>query len=153
MGHMSLHRAIELAAKGIFPEDDVKVDGHEFYIRSLLDTKNGKLEDGETGYFRHVHIGKDDRVFFSIKTETDGKYEAKLKRIQYRGWGNKGTSKVDIVVTGLLAKAGGYGAAAAVVLKVLKEFNFQSAIDGDWELAAAKIVDAIGIQLAENNRT
>ncbi len=148
---MPLHRAIKQAAKGVFPEDDVRVNGHDFYIRSLVDTKNSKLEEGETGYFRHVHIGKDDRVFFSVKTETDGKYEAKLKRIQYRGWGNKGTSKGDIIVTGLLAKAGGWGVAAAAALKVLKEFNFQSVIDGDWEIEAAKIIDAIGMQLASNS--
>ncbi len=148
---MPLHRAIKQAAKGVFPEDDIRVNGHDFYIRSLLDTKNSKLGEGETGYFRHVHIGKDDRVFFSVKTETDGKYEAKLKRIQYRGWGNKGTSKEDIIVTGLLAKAGGWGVATAAALKVLKEFNFQSVIDGDWEIEAAKIIDAIGMQLASNN--
>ncbi len=146
MARIPLYKAVDLAVRGVFPDDGVEVNGHDFYIRSLKN-KN-KLKGDETGYFRHQHVGKDDRVFFSIKVKGKDDYDAKITRIQYRGPLNSGTANEDIVVTGLIASAGGVGAASATILTCLKKLNLQSKIDGDWEPAAAKIVDAIGIRMA-----
>jgi len=147
---MALVKAVDMAVKGEFPPDVVQLDGHNFYIRSLAN-KN-RLEGDETGYFRHEHIGEDDRVFFSIKVPKeprDHRYEATITRIEYRGFMNSGTKKYDLAVTGALtAIAGPGGAFAAKILAVLKNLNLQARFDGDWELAAAKVVDAIGRRMA-----
>lgn len=143
---MALVKAVDLAVRGEFPPDGVQIDGHGFYIRSLAN-KN-RLEGNETGYFRHEHVGEDDRVFFSVKVIGAGKYEAKITRIEYRGPLNDGTKKYDLVVTGALSLAGPEAAIVGTILSFVKRLNLQSRLDGDWEVAAAKVVDAIGRRLA-----
>ena len=79
---IKLAEAVELAVNGA-NAPDTNVDGHTFSIRSV---RNKNLLDGdETSYFRHVHSGKDDRVFYSVQLQSDKKYAAKITRIQFRG--------------------------------------------------------------------
>jgi hypothetical protein len=78
-----LNEAISMAVRGEFPRGASEIDGHEFYVGSI---KNKNLPQGdETSYFRHEHVGKDDRVFHSIKLGANqGEYTARLTRVQFR---------------------------------------------------------------------
>jgi hypothetical protein len=143
---MALVKAVDMAVKGEFPPDGVQIDGHSFYIRAL--SNKNRLEGNETGYFRHEHVGEDDRVFFSVKVKGSGTYEAKITRIEYRGFLNSGTKKYDLVVNGALLAVGPEAAIVVTILDFLKGLNLQSRLDGNWEVAAAKVVDAIGRRMA-----
>src|SRR5262245_30050762 len=101
-------KVIDKAVRGIFPNEDenVSVGKHNFFIRSLKN-KN-LLEPGETGYFRHQHIGQDDRVFYSVTLgKTKGEHRSFITRIQFRGPLNKdGTKRFGFEVTDILPHAG-----------------------------------------------
>ena len=157
-----LSDAIKIAIKGDFPPSASQIDGHDFYIRSIKN-KN-MLKDDETSYFRHEHVGTDDRVFYSIK-RTPGAaipYTAKLTRIQFRGpfvkngfrdIGDHGIDVTDAVK--VLAAAGGItaslpGSWLAFALLV-SELDIQGFLDGNWVPAAAKVADLIGIEMVRQN--
>ena len=153
-----LKDAIEMAVKGEFPPGASEIDGHDFYIRSVKN-KN-LLKEDETSYFRHEHIGKDDRVFYSIKVQAPGKYTAKLTRIQFRGpfvkngfrpIGDQGIDVTDAVK--ILAAAGGLstGLPASWIpfVVVVTELDVQGFLDGNWVPAAAKVADMIGKEMAK----
>jgi len=148
-----LSKAVDMAVRGIFPNEDtenVVVDGHRFYVRSV---KNKNLLKGdETGYFRHQHIGKDDRVFYTIKLgKKKGEHRSFVSRIEFRGPLNKdGTKKFGIDVTDALGAVGPKGKIAAEIIKFLQNLNLGGMIDGNWPVAAAKIVDAIGRRMAQD---
>lgn len=153
---ISLTKAVDLAVRGIHADEDthgVKLNGHNFYIRGQQ--RSPLIAAGETGYFRHQHLGKDDRVFYAVTNidKDEGTYSAKLTRIQLRGPLNSGTRKLGpkgIEVAGYLEAAGVPGAGIAKkVLSFLKDFNLQNRIDGNWTAEAAKIVDAIGARMAK----
>jgi hypothetical protein len=153
---ISLTKAVNLAVRGIHADEDthsVKLNGHNFYIRGQQ--PHTLIAAGETGYFRHQHLGKDDRVFYAVtKIDKDeGTYSAKITRIQFRGPLNSGTRKLGprgMEVAGYLEAAGVPGAGIAKrVLGFLKDFNLQNRIDGNWTAEAAKIVDAIGARMAK----
>lgn len=145
---MPLARAVDLAVRGEFPPDSVQVGEHTFFIRAL--SNKNLLQGDETCYFRHQHVGDDDRVFFSVKVKGKDSYEAKITRIQFRGPGNSGTKTFDVAVTGALSLTGVGATVASAIVTILKGFNIQSRLDGDWEVSAAKIVDAIGRRMALN---
>jgi hypothetical protein len=158
-----LNDAIKLAVNGEFPPGPSQIDGHEFYIRSIKN-KN-MLKDGETSYFRHEHVGKDDRVFYSIKPNPGAliPYTAHLTRIQFRGpfvkngfrdIGDRGIDVTDAVK--VLAAAGGItaslpGSWLAFAL-VVRELDIQGFLDGDWVPAAAKVADLIGIEMVRQKQ-
>jgi len=147
-----LKQAVDMVVRGIAPSEDnqgVILDDHHFYIRPITSNKN-LLEPGETSYFRHRHVGNDDRVFYSVNVKGKDSYDAKITRIQYRGPFNSGMKKVNIHVGGALKDTGLSGAIAAKVLSLLAGLNIQSKLDGDWEVQAAKIVDAIGQRMASD---
>ena len=161
-------KVIDKAISGIFPDEDsenVNIDKHNFYVRAL---KNKNLLKGdETGYFRHQHLGEDDRVFYTIKLgKKKGDYTAKISRIEYRGPLNpNGTHRFGFEVTGILGPLGaalggaigGPGGAAIgqkageiaqKLIKFIQDLRLQSRLEGEWERAAAKVVDAIGLRMS-----
>jgi hypothetical protein len=162
-------KVIDKAVRGIFPDEDesVVVDGHHFFIRSV---KNKNLLKGdETGYFRHQHVGQDDRVFYTVKLgKKKGEHRSFISRIEFRGPLNKdGTKRFGIEVTGALGIAGGIfggilggpegaaagkkaGEIAAKIIRFLQDLNLQAVLDGNWPVAAAKCVDAIGRRMAQD---
>jgi hypothetical protein len=115
---------------------------------SILGKNRNLLKDGETGYFRHRHAGKDDRVFYSISVNDKNDYSAKITRIQYRGPLNAGIKKYGVEVAGALKETGAQGAILGFLLERVSKLNLQAKLDGNWELQAAKIVDAIGRRMA-----
>ena len=158
-----LKEAIKLAVSGEFPPGPSSIDGHEFYIRSI-NNKN-LLKNGETSYFRHEHIGKDDRVFYSIKPNPGAAipYTAKLTRIQFRGpfvengfrdMGDRGIDVTDAVK--VLAEAGGLTSLLPSewleFILVVKELDLQGFLDGNWVPAAAKVADLIGIEMVRQGK-
>ncbi|MBY6151975.1 hypothetical protein KUV47_02020 [Vannielia litorea] len=149
-----LTKAIDIAVKGGFPTSGSKIDGHSFFIRSVKN--DNRTKGDETSYFRHEHIGKDDRVFYAIKLgNKKGEYTAKITRIQFRGPlvknGFKDIENGGIDVT-TAAKA--LGAAWTqnwpLLAKLVSELNAQLILDGNWLPAAAKVVDMIGARMAED---
>src|SRR5690606_16896446 len=61
------------------------LQGHEFQLRSHR-FRGKPLGGDETSYFRHLHAGKDDRIFYRITLgDQKGTYEAEITRIQWRG--------------------------------------------------------------------
>lgn len=152
----SLEDAIKLAVKGEFPPGVSEIDGHEFYIRAI--SNKNLLADGETGYFRHEHAGKDDRVFYSIEVGKGAKgYTAKLTRVQFRGpfvkngfrsIGHRGIDVTDAVK--VLSAAAGISAAPAgwiPFIIAITELDAQGFLDGNWLPAAAKVADMIGMEM------
>jgi hypothetical protein len=122
------------------------------------------LKDGETSYFRHEHVGKDDRVFYSIQRNPGAliPYTAKLTRIQFRGpfvkngfrdIGDRGIDVTDAVK--VLAAAGGLTSllpsAWFEFALAVRELDIQGFLDGNWVPAAAKIADLIGIEMVRQN--
>lgn len=157
---IKLAEAVELAVNGA-NAPDTNIDGHTFSIRSV---RNKNLLDGdETSYFRHVHSGKDDRVFYSVQLQSDEKYAAKITRIQFRGpfvkngfrpLGDTGIDVTDAVklATAAVASAGaGWVVAIPALAAVIKDMDVQGFLDGDWVPAAAKVVDHIGKAMAERS--
>jgi hypothetical protein len=155
-----LKDAISMAIRGDFPPGASELDGHDFYIRSAKN--RGLLKDGETSYFRHEHIGKDDRVFYAIRLgDTKGQYTAKLTRIQFRGpfvkngfrpIGDRGIDVTDAVK--VLAAAGGLSGLPSswVAFAIaVTELDAQGFLDRNWVPAAAKVVDMIGKRMAEGS--
>ncbi|MEU7864210.1 hypothetical protein [Nonomuraea sp. NPDC049141] len=146
-----LDEAIKMAVAGDYPPGASEIDGHEFYIRAI-DNKN-LLQDGETSYFRHEHAGKDDRVFYSIKLEGNGKYTAKITRIQFRGpyvtngFRDIGDHGIDVTDAVKLLAAGLTGDWIALAI-LIKELDLQGFLDGNWIPAAAKVTDMIGKAMA-----
>ncbi len=145
-----LDKAVDMAVRGIFPEGNTKVGKHIFRIRSLKN-KN-RLEKGETGYFRHVIRGKDNRVFFAIKVNGNGAHSAKITRIQYRGlFGGNGFTVFGVNVTDAAEQSGEPRAVVvAKLVKITKKIakKIQKALVGKFEPQAAIIVDAIGRRMA-----
>src|SRR5687768_10781161 len=98
---IKLSQAVDMIVRGIEPDEgtqSVKVDDHNFYIRPH--GNRNLLTNRETSYFRHQHLGKDDRVFYSIRVKGVNSYDAKITRIQYRGPFNSGGMKffgIDVV--------------------------------------------------------
>jgi len=152
---MNLEKAIDLAVRGKFPDDGVRVNGHGFFVRALVGSD--LLKTGETGYLRHEHIGKDDRIFYSIKVldKSKGTFTAKITRIQFRGPFNSGTKKfgpTGVAIGGLLGSTGvavTAGAALAAISAFLKDFKLQAMFDGDFVSAAIIIINKIGARLAK----
>jgi len=152
---MNLDEAIDLAVSGKFPPDDVRVNGHGFFVRALVGSD--LLAEGETGYLRHTHIGKDDRIFYSINDidKSNGTFTAKITRIQFRGPFNSGTRKfgpVGVTIGGLLGATGigvETGAALAAISKFLEDFDLQHFFDGDFVSAAVIIINKIGRRMAK----
>ncbi len=154
-----LNQAIKIAVNGGFPEDSSKIDGHEFFIRSV---KNKNLcKSGETSYFRHEHAGKDDRVFYAIGGPgpvSKKPYTAALTRIQVRGpfvkngfrdIGDRGISVTDAVT--ILALGAGLSSVPATWIPfviAVTELDAQGFLDGNWVPAAAKVADKIGARMA-----
>ncbi|PNE17560.1 hypothetical protein [Amycolatopsis sp. BJA-103] len=152
-----LDDAIAIAVQGDFPSGASEIDGHDFYVRSVRN--KGLLDEGETSYFRHEHIGKDDRVFYSIDLRDSGEYSARITRIQFRGpfvkngfrpLGDRGIDVTDAVK--VLAAAGGVisnlPGAWIVFAVAIAELDAQGFLDGNWMPAAAKVVDKIGKEMA-----
>jgi hypothetical protein len=157
---IKLSEAVELAVNGA-NAPDTKVDGHTFSLRSV---RNKNLLDGdETSYFRHVHGGKDDRVFYSVQLQPNKKYTAKITRIQFRGpfvkngfrpLGDTGIDVTDAVKLAAAAAASagaGWAVAIPALAAVIKDLDVQGFLDGDWVPAAAKVVDQIGKAMAERS--
>jgi hypothetical protein len=154
-----LNEAIDIAVRGEFPPGASEIDGHDFYIRSV---KNKNLLQGdETSYFRHEHIGKDDRVFYSVKLGAKkGDYTVKLTRIQFRGpfvkngfrpIGDRGIDVTDAVK--VIAAAGGLSALPSSWIPfvvAVTELDAQGFLDGNWVPAAAKVADKIGKRMAQD---
>jgi hypothetical protein len=143
---ISLEQALDLVVKGEKPDEDsqnVKLGKHKFYIRPLDGNRN-LLKDGETSYFRHQHVGKDDRVFFAVKVKGKGSYDAKITRIEYRGLAQNPLIKAGMTAVDAAIGAGGMLQSNAGVVQKWR--------DGDWEKEAAKIVDAIGKRMAANGK-
>lgn len=149
-------QAIDIAVKGEFPPGVSEIDGHEFYIRSVKN--RGMLQGDETSYFRHEHVGKDDRVFYSVKLgQKTGEYTAKLTRIQFRGpfvkngfrpIGDNGIDVTDAVK--VLAAAGGLPGSWMAFAIAITELDGQGFLDGNWVPAAAKVADMIGKRMAQD---
>jgi hypothetical protein len=153
----ALNEAITMAVKGEFPPGPSEIDGHEFYIRSVKN--KGLLEGDETSYFRHEHIGKDDRVFYSIKLGPKaGAYTARITRIQFRGpfvkngfrpLGDHGIDVTDAVkVLSSAAGLSGLPTSWIAFAIAVTELDGQGFLDGNWVPAAAKVADMIGKQMA-----
>ncbi len=142
----TLVSAVEQAIDNGYP-GSIEVRKHKFALRSL-GNKN-RLQGDETGYFRHEHAGEDDRVFFAVKVNGPNSYEARITRIEYRGFLNSGTKKYDLLVNGAASAPNVAVSVVAKVVAFLKELNIQSAFDGSWEIAAAEIVDTFGKEMAE----
>ncbi len=151
-----LKQAIDMAVQGEFPPGGSEIDGHDFYIRSI---KNKNLLKGdETSYFRHEHVGKDDRVFYSVTLGPNkGDYKVKLTRIQFRGpfvkngfrdIGDHGIDVTDAVK--LIAAAGGLPGSWIAFIILLTELDLQGFLDGNWLPAAAKVADMIGQRMAQD---
>ena len=156
---MPLDKAVDLAVRGQFPDDDVRVNGHGFFVRALVPSE--LLQEGETGYLRHEHIGKDDRIFYSINVldKAKGTYSAKIVRVQFRGPFNPSGSKklgTGIEVAGFFKASTDprvqvVAAALETIMKIikgLKDAKLQALLDGDFVTAAATIVDRIGMRVA-----
>jgi hypothetical protein len=154
----ALKEAIDIAVRGEFLPGVSEIDGHEFYIRSVKN--KGLLQEDETSYFRHEHVGQDDRVFYSIKLgNKKGEYTAKLTRIQFRGpfvkngfrpIGDRGIDVTDAVK--VLAAAGGLSGLPSSWLAfaiAITELDGQGFLDGNWVPAAAKVADMIGKRMAQ----
>ncbi len=149
-----LDQAVAMAVQGEFPPGASEIDGHEFYIRSVKN-KN-LLQEGETSYFRHEHVGKDDRVFYAIDL-SNNTYSAKLTRIQFRGpfvkngfrpIGDRGIDVTD--AARILAAAGGLNALPTSWIPfvvAITELDGQGFLDGNWIPAAAKVADMIGREM------
>lgn len=150
-----LSEAIGIAIKGEFPPGNSEVDGKKFYIRSVRN-KN-RLKGDETSYFRHIHTGKDDRVFYSIKLgQGRGEYTAKITRIQFRGpfvkngFRDIGDRGIDVTDAARLLMAGVLGMGNVLLFQEIAELDVQGFLDGNWVPAAAKVVDEIGKKMAED---
>ena len=147
-----LEEAVDMAVRGIEANEatqSVKLGKHNFYVRPI--SHRTLLNPEETSYFRHQHIGKDDRVFYSIQVAGKGKYTAKITRVQFRGPLNfgRGMKVAGLDVTDALSAVPNvFARIAAAILKFLKNAKIQSALEGNWLEAAAKIVDAIGRRMA-----
>jgi hypothetical protein len=154
-----LDEAIDMAVRGEFPPGTSELDGHEFYIRAL--NNKGLIAEDETCYFRHEHVGKDDRVFFKITIPgSNGRpYEAKLTRIQFRGpfvqngFRDMGDTGIDVTdAVAVIAAAGtltNLPAGWIPFLLLITELDVQGFLDGQWVPAAAKIADMIGARMAQ----
>lgn len=154
-----LDQAIKLAVQGQFPPGASEIDGHEFYIRAIGGDSMLDPDLGETGYFRHEHVGKDDRIFFSVDlVDREPGYVAKLTRIQFRGPfvkngfetlnGRRGIDITDIV--NVLAAAGGLNQLPTSwihFIRVITDLDAQGFLDGNWIPAAAKVADMIGKEM------
>jgi hypothetical protein len=145
-----LQEAIESALAGNGGTKDlavqrITVDGHGFYVRPFTWTRAADSVTAK-GYLRHCHRGKDDQFHYTI-VATKESYEVTVTQIVYRGPLN---SLVKLAVK-LVGKAGPKGAVAAAVLdKALKgKRPPQAVIDGHWERAALKILDALGVRLQQ----
>jgi hypothetical protein len=155
-----LDDAIDMAVRGKFPPGASEIDGHDFYIRSVKN-KN-MLQGNETGYFRHEHTGKDDRVFYSIQLgNATGRYTAMLTRVQFRGpfvkngfrdIGDRGINITDAVA--VFAAAQGVQANLPPTwipfILAVAELDLQGFLDGNWMPAAAKVADMIGARMAQD---
>lgn len=148
-----ISQAIEMAVRGEYPPGGSKVDGHSFYIRSVK--SKSKLKGDETSYFRHEHVGKDDRVFYSIKLgKKKGEYKAKIKRVQFRGpfvkngFKDIGDSGIDVTDALNVLKGGLQG--WTTFAEAISDLNVQGYLDGNWLPAAAKVVDMIGKRMARD---
>lgn len=120
------------------------------------------LAKGETGYFRHVHMGKDDRVFYSVRlSDIKGDYKVKITRIQFRGPFVKngtrdiGDTGIDVTdaVNVLTAAAGLNELPTSWIpfIRALGDLDAQGFLDGNWVPAAAKVVDKIGARMAKDS--
>lgn len=150
----SLNDAIEIAVNGGFPETSSAIDGHRFYIRSVRN-KN-RLKGNETSYFRHEHIGKDDRVFYEIDLGNQkGQYTARMTRIEFRGpFVQNGFREIEnggIDVTTAAAVLGAtWEQDWRELFELVQKLNVQFILDGNWLPAAAKVIDRIGKRMAED---
>ncbi len=152
-----LAAAVDMAVRGKWADEDtqsVTLNGHGFYIRPV-GAKTDLTRAGETGYFRHRHRGKDDRVFYKIKVSNGRVEVAEITRIEYRGPFNQGGMiELGVGVVGV-SEGGADGALVAQKLwerikGAFKDGNFARITDGDWEKEAAKIVDAIATRMAKD---
>jgi len=152
-----LNQAIKLAVQGQFPPGVSEMDGHEFYVRAI--TNKNLLAPGETCYLRHEHVGKDDRIFYSVKllNAVPG-YQATITRVQFRGPfvkngfrdlnGHRGIDVTDAVK--VLAAAGELSLLPTSwipFVTAVTELDAQGFLDGNWLPAAAKVVDMIGQEM------
>lgn len=153
-----LSQAIDMAVRGEFPPGASEIDGHEFYIRSVKNKNNLAEAKNETSYFRHEHVGKDDRVFYSIKLgQKKGEYTAKITRIQFRGpfvkndFRDIGDTGIDITdAVKVLVSSPVAGGSWPAFFKEISELDAQGFLDGNWVPAAAKVADLIGKRMAED---
>lgn len=149
-----LGEAIRMAVRGEYPPGVSEIDGHEFYIRAI--GNRNLLQRGETSYFRHSHVGKDDRIFYSIELN-DGTYTAKLTRIQFRGPftknGFKDFGDHGIDVTGAVEVSSEHGLGTppdwGIVFAVfIAEVQAEGYLGDNWLPATAKVTDMIGKEMA-----
>lgn len=151
-----LDQAIDMAVRGEFPPGSSEIDGHEFYIRAV--TNKNMLKAGETSYFRHEHVGKDDRVFYSVTLgNKKGDYKVKLTRIQFRGpfvkngFRDMGDTGIDVTdAVKLIKAAGGLPGSWIDLIKIIANLDAQGFLDGNWVPAAAKVADKIGARMAQD---
>lgn len=119
------------------------------------------LKADETSYFRHDHVGKDDRVFYSVKLgDKKGEYSVKLTRIQFRGPFTKngfrdiGDTGIDVTdAVKVIAAAGGLNGLPTswiAFVRAITELDAQGFLDGNWVPAAAKVADKIGARMAQD---
>ena len=154
-----LDQAIDMAVRGEYPPESSSLDGHDFYIRAL--GNRNMLREDETSYFRHEHVGKDDRVFSSVALgSTRGEYQIQLTRIQFRGpWVKNGfrdiddrgidvTDAVDLILAaqGLPTSIESWKKLASII----EDLDLQGFLDGNWIPAATKVIDKIGQRMAQD---
>jgi hypothetical protein len=144
---VTLSETVEIAVQGRWPTQGITLGGHGFYIRAVPVTRTG---DGVTaqGYFLHQHLGKDDRIYYSIIARKGQPYKAVVTRIHYRGILDNLVVEPGAEAAGAATDESRGASVARAILGILKKLKLQRLFDGKWEPQAAKIVDAIGARLA-----
>lgn len=151
---MSLEDSIEPAFKGLMAKG-ISIDGHSFEVKPL------EMEFIENGLkvessFRHVIVGKDDRVHYILEAVTGQPYKATLVKIDFNGIAGFKVLKVGATFVGagvgnLVGGGGGAAEGIAIVNGILNGLSkFQKLLIGKWEPSAVKLIDALGARLSKD---
>jgi hypothetical protein len=153
---MSLAELIEPAfngqmAFGITIKDGNKQHGFEVKPLQIEVLENGLRVQSS---FRHLVLGKDDRVHYILEAVKGQPYKATLVKIDYNGLFGGKTVKVGVELAGAAVAAVASPAALVAAVAALKNIlNALSALQkklvGKWEPSAVQVIDALGARLSK----
>lgn len=138
---VSTSEAVAIARQGKWPDEktqSITRNGHGFYVRpfSVVQSRDGLTA---SGFFRHRHRGKDDRIYFEVVVKKGQTYQAKITKIHFRGPLAIANKVLDLGLD--VADEKGFLAA------LKKKVNVSLLVDGNWIPEAREIVNEIARQL------